>query len=725
MDRNSALFEKDKDLLESLWDNAFSVFDWQHILLDIILVILLTCCCFTLWLLFRHYVLKHRKSRSLRNSLFYSLVFSCLTGGILVYFIGYDYAGTSKNFLTLTLRSILSSFEMFLSKSNLIGIAENCQKDPLYMTVFSIVHTMAVVLSTYFAVACFGKRIKYWYKAARWGWFGRNKCTYVFWGLNERSYMMANDLYEKSTGRERIVFIDFPGDKEEENKSQSFSSLIGLLSFKLRIVRQVEGIDYLLFRSLGRVSELSDKDEDFFDSLGLVKLRRILERSESSYHFLLTDNESSNLKAAVNMLERPEFLNGTKIYCSARKTQLTRLIEEQYAGSLVIIDDSLMAVNSLKLGEAPHSYPIDYVKVNTQNATVDSRFTALIIGFGTTGQDAMRFLYEFSAFPNAYGGKSQVKIHAVDQNMDRIRGSLMQEIPALEYLEGWEIELHHMDIASKAYYDLLKSIIKDLNYVVIATGDDERNIEQASSLLEMVNRHRDGLHPDFRVFVRLYREENRIKYLSAINVYGSLAMSLSYFGSTKSLYTKSHIINNRIQLEAEEFQKSYCTTNRNEYIPYEQRLKQVRETPKAELAYAYRNFQRKESQNKANRAHIYTKIKLMGLTDVPEKVILPAWTETHTPSQWKTEKAWTTRLINASICEHLRWNASHLMMGYIPMTEEVKEHATGTCDIRKKQHSCIVDWKELDKQAYDYYVVRTSIYLYLKETGKSAALTLE
>lgn len=118
--------------------------------------------------------------------------------------------------------------------------------------------------------------------------------------------------------------------------------------------------------------------------------------------------------------------------------------------------------------------------------------------------------------------------------------------------------------------------------------------------------------------------------------------------------------------------------------------------------------------------HVYTKIKLMGLEKNPNTVVLPKWEKEFGLDKCNASKEWIAKLTNTSICEHLRWNASHMMIGYVTMTDEVSKQTIGTCNLRKKQHNCIVDWEELDKQtqSYDYYIVRTSVYQYLKETTK-------
>ena len=160
---NSQIFERSKEYMEGhdQWIHYFLGLSWHNAIAVVLLVGLFVFLVRFSWYSGRMVIEWRVKSHSLRNSIFFSLVFACFFGGAVIYYYGYDYAGTYKNTLTLLLRSVLSSFEMFLSKSNLIGIADNCKNSHWYMLAFAIVHTLAVVLSAIFAVACFGKRIMY------------------------------------------------------------------------------------------------------------------------------------------------------------------------------------------------------------------------------------------------------------------------------------------------------------------------------------------------------------------------------------------------------------------------------------------------------------------------------------------------------------------------------------------------------------------------------------
>ena len=751
----SKIFEESKICWESFdqWVEKLPHLPFDvtsHNVLAIILLFFFLCFAGkSLWRFGRLVIERRWRSHSLRNSIFFSLVFTCFFGGAIIYYFGYDYAGTDKNSFTLLLRSVLSSFEMFLSKSNLIGIANNCKNSHWYMLAFAIVHALAVVLSAMFAVACFWKRIRYWGRSIIWS-YGLNETTYVFCGLSERNYMLAKDVYKKRNGRERIVFVDFPDEKDENNKSQGFSGLIGLLSFKLKVIRQLNDIKYILYRSSGRPSGLSDKANDFFDELDLMQLKRILKKSQNRKHFVFTDNESSNLRAAINMLEIDEFKEKTIIYCAARKTRFTTLLVEQSEGRLVVVDDSRIAVTALKRREVEHSTPIEYVTVDKENAAVTSVFTAMIIGFGTTGQDALRFLYEFSALPDKQGNKQKVRIDVIDTKMDILEGDFRQEVPAIDYIKmngkpleydkmyhgimRREVALRKMDVGSDSFYELLSEIVDSLNYVVIATGDDDRNLSIASYIIEFMMRNRKTEQDRFRVFVRLYNENNRNKFDSAKKVFTEMCDDYKnhssnksnpnffnnpfvFFGNPKSLYTKSIIIDNGLEKDARTFYEEYCCVVKDK-TTWEKRRK------KAKTACDYRALYRKEGQDKANCIHRYTKERLLGIDGYCNEVsCYDEWADVLAESDNDNakQKQWKRCLIQASKCEHLRWNAAHLMLGYIPMPSEKAKKCKDSADEQRKEHKYLVHWNQLNTntQGYDYGVVKATINLKNSKEGKT------
>ena len=102
---------------------------------------------------------------------------------------------------------------MFLAKSNLFGVAKNCKGDMVYMIWFATTHILAVGVSMIFAISCFGKRILDWCRRWIWQLKCHSKPLHVFWGLNEKSVILAKDIYRDS--KDHIVFVDFPSATDE------------------------------------------------------------------------------------------------------------------------------------------------------------------------------------------------------------------------------------------------------------------------------------------------------------------------------------------------------------------------------------------------------------------------------------------------------------------------------------------------------------------------------
>lgn len=711
----SSLFNSIKEFFNGIQMNFWNILGW-YLLVAVVLVV----TTIAVWHLLNLLLKKGSKDKTSRkSSAFTASAFMVFAWGVALYYIGYDYGGTHTNTFTLMLRSVLSSFEMFLSKSNLIGIANNCKESEPYMFCFAVIHALALTISTLFAVLCFGKRIQYWYRGYKWRFIGSDGITNVFWGLNERSFVLAHDVAKNSNKKERFIFVDFPLHEESPSKGQSFSGILGLFSYKMNALKQMSGLhDCIMMRSSLRPSNVQDANANFFDAMNIYRLKQILDKSKTVRFFILTSDEDANLKAAIKILNKDVCANSKlTIYCSARKNMLNRLIEERWENKLKLIDDSRTAVTQLKMEPKKIHHPIDFVDIDKEYGCVKSKFKAMIVGFGSTGQDALRFLYEYSAFADKDGNKSPVEIHVIDNNMSAVKGKFWQEVPAMDMLEGNEVFFHNLSAGSVEFDRFLNANIEQTNYVVVATGNDETNMNIASMIMDKALMYRTKKMSHFKVFVRMYNDNSIVKFDEAVKVYKEFCSEngyapLEYFGNPKELYSYDIIIKNHYEEEAINFYNSYCKAVGSKTTWGERREKEIMKLGKI---YGKRSLRRKEGQDKANCQHCYTKMKLLNLPERQVSLSLPDWKKDKSIIDIEKEKItpWLISLYNVSICEHLRWNASHIMLGYVPMTAEVEKLISGTCDEVTKQHSCIKDWKGLDceTQGYDYEVVKTTVLM--------------
>ena len=730
-DNNSDLFDKLytwlngdftwiglREEVDRLFNGLFDI-NWIYLFFGIICLFFITTLFFFLKELVR------KESRSLAtflNDILPETAFLVFSSGMALYYLGYAYGGTGENALTLLLRSMLSSFEMFLSKSNLIGIAGNCRESQVYMFLFAFFHAFAVIVSMIFAVTCFGKRVKDMFRGFVWQYKSKDN-LHVFWGLNEKSILLAKNIYQQT--RERIVFVDFPQKEEENRNGQGFSGILGLLSYKINITKRIADVHYLLLRSPIPPSAPETKGENFLCVMNIRRLGKIIRKAKNINFYILTEDESSNLQAALNMLDSKVSEPINKVFCLAKENKVTALLTASTKNKLRIIDDSKEAIVEFARRKSDVVYPINYVDIDTRRGCVkpDKPFTALLIGFGKTGQETLRFLYEFSAFADSRGKKTPVRFHIFDSKLDTMKGDLYRDIPALPDLEdAEEITFYPCDTGTVLFNDKLHDLINSLNYVVIATGDDSRDLCIAATIYEYALQHRADGFEKFKILVRLYHTDNEDKFQKAIEAYADNHYpAIEYFGSPQHIYTKAWILDEEEEKKARQFSTAYEQASQRQLSAEQKENKNdhkeksilIEETKLLKMRKAYR----KDKQNRANDKHRYTKEILLGLHDIADKPSIPTWPFKIEKLDSPEEHEWKTRLMNVSIGEHLRWNASHLMMGYLPMSAEEAKNAPNSCNERTKHHLCLVDWDKLPKentdyQKYDYIVVATSIDLH-------------
>lgn len=715
---DSSILTNLQRIMDRLFNGLFDA-NWIYFFFGIICLFCIICLFFFLKELARK---EKRSLATFLNDILPETAFLVFSSGMALYYLGYAYDGTGDNALTLLLRAMLSSFEMFLSKSNLIGIANNCKESQAYMFLFAFIHAFAVIVSMIFAVTCFGKRVRDLFRGFFWQYQSKAN-LHVFWGLNEKSILLAKEIYKEP--QERIIFVDFPQKEEENRNGQGFSGILGLLSYKINITKQISGVHYLLLRSPIPPSSPETKGENFLCVMNIRRLGKIIKKAENVNFYILTEDETFNLQAALNILESKVCDPVQKLFCLAKENKVTSLLTASTQNKLRIIDDSKEAIMEFAQWKSNVAYPINYVDIDTRLGCVkpDKPFTALLIGFGKTGQEALRFLYEFSAFADSRGKKTPVRFHIFDSKLPTIKGDLYQDIPALPDLENaGEITFYPCDSGTVLFYDKLRDLINSLNYVVIATGDDSQNLNIAVTMYEYALQHRADGFEKFKILARLYNTDNKDKFQKVRKTYANNHYpAIEIFGCPQYIYTKNWILDEKEKEGAERFRIAYEQASQRQLSAEqkenknsnEEKLTSIEDTKLLEMRKAYR----KDMQNRANYKHCYTKDALLGLHDIADKPFTPPWPFKIDKQNSPEKYEWQTRLLNVSIGEHLRWNASHLMMGYLPMSAEEAKNAPNSCNERTKHHLCLVDWDKLpqgntDYQKYDYIIVTTSIDLY-------------
>lgn len=645
--------------------------------------------------------------------------------GVILYMVGFNEHGSAASNVALLLRSSLSSMEMFVSHSDLIEVNEKFHDNPTYMALFALTHFCAVAISAIFILRLFGFRLVSWVKVMKayiCSWLPLNCNYYVMFGVNSNTLMLANSIHKKrKEEKQRIIFINMP-EKGHSHAATRFSFSHFFHSDSNGIDKYLEDIEMmgaLLFNSSRSFDNpiLKHSIDDVFkvfqalDFSWIVRiplqnlLRNSATRKNKKFNgsnvefFFLSDEEKDNL-IAVTVLQKIQkkqidYKNFSfNCYCHARKSQnnAAMLNEGALAFKVHIIDTSNLAVLDLKRDNRYH--PVNFVEKDTNTGTVKSAFTGMVIGFGETGRDAFRFLYEFSSFTkDNQGNLGAKKIHVIDKDIDELKADFLTEAPALRNkseIDWWNGQSTH----SAVFWDKLKTIIQDLNYIVISIKDDEEAVGIATSIFEYAYRYRDNLNR-FKIFVRLrnsMREDFLRKHKEFFNV-------IVPFGSVMDAFSHETINKDVLEKAAKRFKYRYDILygakfdaiengNEEEYADeawLKRRKVYLEETDAVKRKESEIKIWYQEEQDRSNVWHIYTKIALVNEDITPESLQLDSNKQL---------------LQNLSDCEHLRWNAKMELLGFEPATsEDIKKEEEKSKDkqrdpwrsLKLRRHECIVD----------------------------------
>ena len=649
--------------------------------------------------------------------------------GVVLYMVGFNEHGSAASNIALLLRSCLSSMEMFVSHSDLIEVKEDLHNNPTYMAVFALTHFCAVAISAIFILRLFGFRLLSWVKlvgAYMCSWLQKDCNYYVMFGVNSNTVALAKSISKnKSNEHHYIIFINMP-QKGHSHASTRFSFSHFFHSDSNGIDKYLEDIEEmgaLLFISSRSFENpiLDNKADDVFKVFKVldfswavrIPLQYLLRNSATGKYrnrnkskveyFFLSDEEKENLQAVtvLQTIQKKDIdykYSSFYCYCHARKSQnnTSMLNDGKLAFMVHIIDTSNLAVHNLKREKDYH--PINFVEKDTNKGTVRSAFTGMVIGFGETGRDAFRFLYEFSSFTkDNQGNPSAKKIHIIDKDLDELKAEFLTEAPALRNkpeIDWWSGQSTH----SAAFWDKLRTIIQDLNYIVISIKDDEEAVGIATSIFEYAYRYRDNFNR-FKIFVRLrnsMREDflrNHKEFFETIIPFGSVMDAFSYDTINKDVLEKAakrfkyrYDILYEAKFDAiengneEEYANEAWLKRRKVYLEETDAVKQK----ESEIKIWYQ-----EEQDRSNVWHIYTKIALVN-DDVTSEML-----------QLDSNKQ---LLQNLSDCEHLRWNAKMELLGFEPATsEDIKKEEEKSKDkqrdpwrsLKLRRHECIVDCQTL------------------------------
>lgn len=700
--------------------------------------------------------------------------------GLVFHFIAFVLNKNSAHWGELVARSITCSFSMFLSGID-SNILDNIASYPLLKSLLTITGLFAMGCTIVFILGLISARFACSMKLYHASFFSKKKDLYIFWGINEQSEILANDIrkekcknntkwYHRFKKDYRIIFIEKNiCDNKNETELSGWSSIVNLFIHRSETFRIVNETKSLLAIINGEIGSFVPSDNSILEAMGLSSISRILKwQAKDKYtHIFLLGNDEKENKQMASLLQKDNVLSNhpnTFIYCHARYNNINKVLEDQSLSSDVrvrIVDSSRLCINLLKTKET--FQPVNFVDVN-QDGTVSSTFRALILGFNEVGRDAASYLYEFSSFvspeeKDTNTHRSPFIIDIVDENVIKLSGKYIAHRPSVQFIDCTErrshqvntIRLHNWSTNSYPYHCFLKDHISNLNYIVIALGNDEQNMVAAIDILNAAMRYRPNLD-NFKIFIRAYSRgsEDNMTYLETY--FNTLAKAereiadpkeqgkeipipFCIFGKMSELYSYNIIVGNEIQCAADRYQFVYNQTtdssksnNSEEAVDFTT----IRNIDKIEVSKLgspksfseIQSRKRKDQQNLENSLHKQTKLilaeKALRRISSDPNILLKVRVamrdkdiqRLRSTIEYRLDKSISNvtskqikdLLLVLAKTEHLRWNASHEMLGY----EYNKEK---TIDLRYK-HYCLCKWQDLandEVRSYDNNVVDVTL----------------
>lgn len=568
-----------------------------------------------------------------RHIIRHLMLYACVVFGVgfLLYLIGFNWEGSRLNAVALVFRSITASMEMFVSESELIEVAKGAKENPWYMSMFAVTHFCAICISAAFILHILGIRFRSYIKMrmAR----KQEKDVYVFFDLSRESVALAKDIYRtrEKDKNYQIVFVKTPME-ESHLERYSFSHILSFADNKNEAIEEL--IDINAFLTYSRKSITIGLDEkEWTDAVGLSLLRRYIKRCSGTRHFFcLSPNDDNNINTAVALNKRyPE----AQVYCRAKNNSITDSFSNP---NLKFIDSSNLAVMELKKKVAYQ--PVSFVKPDTKKGVATKPFRSIIIGFGETGTEIFRFLYEFSSFVGQDSEENPFYCDIIDPKVDFLKNRLYQHCPALEEVESKTrtISFHNGTIESNRR--IIKDLIESVDYIVVSTDNENENLSIGITLLDLAYKYRHYSNK-LTIFVGVNDNREYKKAQEIAEFYNRCGQrdgqnnlyefSLVPFGANEQLFTYKNIICDDILNKAKAFYYEYQKTAVLLDTEYEGKLSDSpedewrnRETNKKKdisgsAGLYYKNeLQQKESQDIANVWHIKTKLYLAGACDYCE-----------------------------------------------------------------------------------------------------------
>ena len=215
--------------------------------------------------------------------------------GAMIYIVAFN--KEELNAMAVVPRAIIASFKMFVVTNELSRVPASLQQDDIYMTVFTVTHFAAALITFMFIFKMLGYRMRSTIKM-KWHcrYSAKEKTVHLFWGVNDASCALAKDI-RLNCYDDTIIMIDV--DKGFDNDCQhkpTISSITNTITITDSEMALLDGIGALVdhcYNGPAHVDTANNKD--IFGLLRLNTVCKILQKSKELNMYILSDDEAENI----------------------------------------------------------------------------------------------------------------------------------------------------------------------------------------------------------------------------------------------------------------------------------------------------------------------------------------------------------------------------------------------------------------------------------------------
>ena len=376
----------------------------------------------------------------------------------------------------------------------------------------------------------------------------RDRKNHVFLGISSSSRLMARSILaewkaeKKKKDQGRILFVDLTGtfqptlerNLREELGSHRISVFCGHLP--------------------------QEREARLADALGLPGLQVWLANKRTSLYLV---SEKSKENSLLLSAATDDTSIKAKIFCYESRPDGFDTLVASTASRVRMLNPHQMTFTNLKL-HAPALMPVHYVQKEPQGY-VKQGLHALIVGFGSIGQEAARFLYEYGSFVGKDYGRALMSIQVFDPRLDFILGQFLESAPGLKGDDAFQ--WHREPASSVAFWEAFEQDPL-INYVVVAVDEGPQNIQLGVSLLQAAARSgRDLSH--MLIMVRDWDGSKKTQHI--LDFYNAAycpegCKVLQRFGMAKDIWDTDVISGKRLKKAAKDLSKEESWEERKERL---------------------------------------------------------------------------------------------------------------------------------------------------------------